>query len=73
MGLPLHLIPDIRKMYGRDPHGKDVIDFDNGKRGDERKTERGRGEKKGRKALLHDSDACMLTDKGVKGQGRKVC
>lgn len=32
MGLPLHMIPDIRKMYGREPHGKDVIDFDNGER-----------------------------------------
>lgn len=31
MGLPLHLIPDIREMYGRDPFGKDVIDFDKGK------------------------------------------
>lgn len=32
MGLPLHLIPDIRKMYGRDPLGTDVIDFDNGEK-----------------------------------------
>ncbi|CAN0299278.1 unnamed protein product, partial [Laminaria digitata] len=32
MGLPLHLIPDVREMYGRDPHGMDVIDFDNGER-----------------------------------------
>lgn len=40
MGLPLHLIPDIRKMYGRDPHGKDVIDFDNGKLTTERDRER---------------------------------
>lgn len=28
------MIPDIRKMYGRDPHGKDVIDFDNGEAGE---------------------------------------
>ena len=30
MGLPLHLIPDVRKMYGRDPLGTEEIDFDNG-------------------------------------------
>lgn len=30
MGLPLHLIPDVRKMYGRDSLGTDFIDFDKG-------------------------------------------
>jgi len=29
MGLPLHMIPDIRKLYGLDPLGKEKIDFDN--------------------------------------------
>ena len=28
MGIPLHRIFDIRKLYGRHPHGKDTIDFD---------------------------------------------
>lgn len=32
MGLPLHMIPDIRRMYGREPRGKDHIDFDSGER-----------------------------------------
>lgn len=32
MGLPLHLIPDIRKMYGKERHGNDHIDFDSGER-----------------------------------------
>lgn len=30
MGLPLHLIPDVRKMYGKEPYGMEDIDFDNG-------------------------------------------
>lgn len=33
MGLPLHMIPDIRRMYGRDPYGTDHIDFNSGERG----------------------------------------
>jgi len=32
MGIPLHLIPDVRKLYGRDPLGKDTIDFENEER-----------------------------------------
>ena len=28
MGLPLHKIHDVRKIYGRHPDGKDTIDFD---------------------------------------------
>jgi len=28
MGVPLHLIPDIRKLYGYDPQGTTMIDFD---------------------------------------------
>ena len=28
MGIPLHRIPDIRRMYGRDPKGSDPIDFE---------------------------------------------
>ncbi|CAM9950487.1 unnamed protein product, partial [Ectocarpus sp. 12 AP-2014] len=32
MGLPLHMIPDIRQMYGREPHGTDHIDFANEER-----------------------------------------
>jgi acetyl-CoA carboxylase / biotin carboxylase 1 len=28
MGLPLHNIADIRRLYGRHPNGKDTIDFD---------------------------------------------
>lgn len=28
MGIPLHRIPDIRKLYNRDPEGTDAIDFD---------------------------------------------
>ncbi|CAM9391662.1 unnamed protein product, partial [Phaeothamnion confervicola] len=28
MGIPLHLIPDVRKYYGRDAFGTDPIDFD---------------------------------------------
>eukprot|EP00981_Chlorochromonas_danica_P013150 scaffold5903_cov165-Ochromonas_danica.AAC.25 len=28
MGLPLHRIADIRKLYGRHPRGRDTIDFD---------------------------------------------
>ena len=28
MGLPLHRIADIRKIYGRNPLGRDTIDFD---------------------------------------------
>lgn len=28
MGLPLHRIADIRRLYGRHPHGRDTIDFD---------------------------------------------
>ena len=28
MGIPLHRIPDIRRMYGRDPKGSDTIDFE---------------------------------------------
>lgn len=32
MGLPLHMIPDIRRMYGREPYGTDHIDFDTGER-----------------------------------------
>jgi acetyl-CoA carboxylase / biotin carboxylase 1 len=28
MGLPLHRISDIRKMYGRNPSGRDTIDFE---------------------------------------------
>eukprot|EP01038_Epipyxis_sp_PR26KG_P010409 gene10409-13983_t len=28
MGIPLHRIVDIRKMYGRNPKGKDTIDYD---------------------------------------------
>lgn len=30
MGLPLHMIPDIRKMYAREPYGTDKIDFNSG-------------------------------------------
>jgi acetyl-CoA carboxylase/biotin carboxylase 1 len=29
MGIPLHRIPQIRSMYGRDPYGEDKIDFQN--------------------------------------------
>lgn len=32
MGLPLHMIPDIRRMYGREPRGTDHIDFENGEK-----------------------------------------
>ena len=28
MGVPLHRIPDVRRMYNRDPAGTDSIDFD---------------------------------------------
>ncbi|KAL4525084.1 hypothetical protein Ndes2526A_g07171 [Nannochloris sp. 'desiccata'] len=28
-GVPLHAIPDIRRLWGRDIEGKDTIDFDN--------------------------------------------
>ena len=28
MGVPLHRIPDVRRMYNRDPAGSDTIDFD---------------------------------------------
>nr|ANM86838.1 acetyl-CoA carboxylase [Stygiella incarcerata] len=28
MGIPLHNIPDIRRLYGEDPFGTSVIDFD---------------------------------------------
>ena len=28
MGVPLHRIPDLRRMYGRDPEGSDAIDFE---------------------------------------------
>jgi acetyl-CoA carboxylase/biotin carboxylase 1 len=28
MGLPLHRIGDIRRLYGRHPQGKDTIDFE---------------------------------------------
>lgn len=28
MGIPLHRIGDVRKLYGRDPRGRDTIDFD---------------------------------------------
>lgn len=28
MGLPLHTIHDIRRLYGRNPDGRDTIDFD---------------------------------------------
>lgn len=28
MGVPLHRIGDIRRMYGRNPRGNDTIDFD---------------------------------------------
>ena len=28
MGIPLHRIPDIRRMYGRDLKGSDTIDFE---------------------------------------------
>ena len=28
MGVPLHRIPDIRRLYGRDPAGTDAIDFE---------------------------------------------
>ncbi|CAN0215089.1 unnamed protein product, partial [Discosporangium mesarthrocarpum] len=28
MGIPLHLIPDIRRLYGRVPHDTEMIDFD---------------------------------------------
>ena len=28
MGIPLHRIADIRKLYGRHPRGTDTIDFD---------------------------------------------
>lgn len=30
MGLPLHMIPDIRRMYGRELYGTDHIDFNSG-------------------------------------------
>lgn len=29
MGVPLHRIPDIRRLYGLDPNGDSKIDFDN--------------------------------------------
>ena len=28
MGVPLHQIPDIRRLFGRDPGGSDPIDFE---------------------------------------------
>ena len=28
MGVPLHRIPDVRRMYGKDPAGVDAIDFE---------------------------------------------
>ena len=28
MGIPLHRIPDIRRMFGRDPGGTSAIDFE---------------------------------------------
>lgn len=31
MGIPLHRIPDIRKLYGQDALGDSAIDFDTGK------------------------------------------
>lgn len=33
MGLPLYMIPDVRRMYGREPYGTDHIDFEKGQRG----------------------------------------
>lgn len=33
MGLPLYMIPDVRRMYGREPYGTDHIDFEKGERG----------------------------------------
>lgn len=29
MGVPLHRIPDIRRLYGLEPNGDSPIDFDN--------------------------------------------
>lgn len=29
MGIPLHRIPDIRRLFLRDPAGDDKIDFEN--------------------------------------------
>ncbi len=28
MEVPLHRIPDVRRLFGRDPDGSDLIDFD---------------------------------------------
>jgi len=28
MGVPLHSIPDLRRLYGQDPEGQDPIDFE---------------------------------------------
>lgn len=29
MGVPLHRLPDIRRLYGKDPWGTTTIDFEN--------------------------------------------
>ena len=29
MGVPLHRIPDIRRLFAKDPRGTSTIDFDN--------------------------------------------
>ena len=29
MGVPLHRLPDIRRLYGKDPWGTSTIDFEN--------------------------------------------
>ena len=29
MGVPLHRLPDIRRLFGKDPWGTTTIDFDN--------------------------------------------
>lgn len=40
MGIPLHRIPDIRRLYGLDALGDSAIDFDTGER---REAKRGNG------------------------------
>lgn len=47
MGLPLHMIPDIRRMYGREPYGTDHIDFNSGE-------SEGEKERKGRVGAPRD-------------------
>ena len=32
MGVPLHRIPDLRRLYGQDPEGREAIDFEGGGR-----------------------------------------